>query len=145
MRNIPLRVVLALLALLGAAAVWAEDSTAEQVFVPGQDGVSVPTPIRKADVTIPTMLERKHLQVRVQYFLNIMSDGSVKVAQVLSCDARKRDKDSFSKLSEEECDPIDQHVRKVISQWRYAPAVKDGKAVTVVSAYSVTLVPTNAH
>jgi outer membrane biosynthesis protein TonB len=134
-----------LLAVLGITTARTEDTSQEQVFVPGQDGVTVPTLISKVEPTMPEVLERDHLQASVRYYVNVKSDGSVKVVSVLSCGTRKRRDEAFSKLSEQACEPIDQHARKAVSQWRYKPAMKNGKPVTVGYGISVTLVPASAH
>lgn len=129
-----------LLVVVGLATARAEE-TAEQVFIPGQDGVSQPTLVKQVQPTMPENLKRDQLQARVQYQVAIKPDGAVTIAQVLSCGTRKRQEDAFSKLSEEECTPIDEHAREAVSKWRYKPAMKDGKPVTVAIMITVEFVP----
>ena len=145
MNRSQLRVMTLMLAVVGAANARAEDAPAEKVFAPGQDGVTSPTLISKVEPIMPAILDRDHLQARVQYYVNIKSDGSVTVVDVLSCGTRRRRDDAFSKLSQEECEPIEQQTRKAVLQWRYKPAEKDGKPVTVGIGITFTLVPASAH
>ena len=113
----------ATLLLLAAASTASADAACAEPVMAGVSGVSFPTPAKKSPPEYPEDARASHLGGRVLLMAIVCPDGVVRDVQVLTGVPWARS--------------LEGSAARAVRTWRYAPALKDGRAVPVYLTVSV--------
>jgi TonB family protein len=122
--------ILAILTLLGAGALWAQQAATqapdsahpeEVVYKPG-NGVTRPKPVFMPDPPYTDSAARKKIHGEVLLKVIVTMDGNVRDVQVVKALEESLDRQSVT----------------TVSTWRFEPGTKDGKPVAVEINVEVT-------
>ena len=111
----------------------------------GPDGVIPPVLLSATDLALPKVLENARYRVKLLYKVDIKTDGSVEIVNLLLCAVRNAGEKDFADAPKAVCDPIDRELRVGLVKRKYQPAPKDGKAIQHASVIKIDLAPPGAE